>query len=733
MYMGFVTGSETSGERPTVAACCAECGAPLADDQRYCLRCGTRRGPVPPAIAATLGTLAGTAAAASAAATSAAATGPPAAGRELIPGAGKILASISPRAASLAVMAMLAFGVVVGSGASSLAGSGTPLLLAVSPTPQAAAPSTPPVASSPGGSVPASAPASAPAAPAAAPAAPQQQVTVTVPSSGGGGGGGSGGGGGGGSSTPPGAPTATLPPIKHVFVVMLSDQGYAQSFGPGSTFPYLAKTLVKQGELLPNYYAVGPSPLSNAIAMISGQGPTVQTAANCSTYTAVTPGKRAKDGQIRGDGCVYPTAAQTLPDQLTASGMSWKAYVEGMDSGPTGTTKTCRHPQLNSPDPSQTPQPGDPYVTWRNPFVYFQSLVPTCDSSDVALPQLSKDLKSTNDTPALSYIVPSPCNDGSGMTCPPASSSTTTSTTTSGTTSTSTSAAGTSATSTASTGATPGAVTASDPGILPALDSSPTDTTTPTTPPVVTPPSTSTSTGPSTTSGTTGSGTTISGQTPTGAAFMAPADEQAAGEAADNFLRSLIPKIEASPAYKDGGLIVITFDEAPQSGPHADPSACCDNPAYPNLPASSTTSTTTTGSATTTTSTTSGASTTTTSTTTVPGTTVPTSASTTTSTTTTAATTPPTTDTGSTTTTSTTTTAPAGGQTTPTGGGGQVGLLLISKYVTPGSSDATDYFNHYSLLASIEELFSLQRLGYASDPSLPFFGPATYNNFSGSG
>ena len=62
------------------------------------------------------------------------------AGRELIPGAGKILASISPRAAALAVMSMLAFGVVVGSGASSLAGSGTPLLLAVSPTPQAAAP-----------------------------------------------------------------------------------------------------------------------------------------------------------------------------------------------------------------------------------------------------------------------------------------------------------------------------------------------------------------------------------------------------------------------------------------------------------------------------------------------------------------------------------------------------------------------------------------------------------------
>ena len=505
---------------------------------------------------------------------------------------------------------------------------------------------------------------------------------------------------------------------------MLSDQGYAQSFGPGSTFPYLAKTLVKQGELLTNYYAVAPSPLSNAIAMIGGQGPTVQTSIDCPTYTTVTPGKKGKDGQIRGDGCVYPIAAQTLPDQLTASGLSAKSYVEGMDSGPAGTPKTCRHPQLNSPDANQTPQPGDPYVTWRNPFVYFQSLVPSCASSDVALPQLFKDLKSANNTPSFSYIVPSPCNDGSGMTCPPASQAPS---------STSTSSTGPSSTATTPTSATPGSVTATNPGIPPAIDPSPTDTgtapaepnaasTAPTTTSVTTPATSST---PTTTAPTSSTPT----QTPsTGPAFTAPTDEQAAGDAADNFLRSVIPKIEASPAYKDGGLIVITFDEAPQSGPDADPSACCDNPVYPNLPASSTTSTTST-----TTSTTSGASTTTTSTTSAPGTTVPTSASTTTSATTTAATTTsPTTSSGSTTTTSTTTTAPAGGQTTPTGGGGQVGLLLISKYVTPASSDTTDYFNHYSLLASIEELFSLPRLGYASDPSLPFFGPSTYSNFSGS-
>ena len=54
--------------------------------------------------------------------------------------------------------------------------------------------------------------------------------------------------------------------------------------------------------------------------------------------------------------------------------------------------------------------------------------------------------------------------------------------------------------------------------------------------------------------------------------------------AADAFLQAVVPQIMASPAYSDGGLITITFDEAPETGPNADQSACCFRPAYPNLP-----------------------------------------------------------------------------------------------------------------------------------------------------
>jgi len=69
----------------------------------------------------------------------------------------------------------------------------------------------------------------------------------------------------------------------------------------------------------------------------------------------------------------------------------------------------------------------------------------------------------------------------------------------------------------------------------------------------------------------------------------------------------------------------------------------------------------------------------------------------------------------------------------PTGGGGQVGLLLISQYVKPGSTDTLDYFNHFSLLGSIEELFGLKRLGYAKDPALPLFYGSVFNAYKAGG
>ena len=58
-------------------------------------------------------------------------------------------------------------------------------------------------------------------------------------------------------------------------------------------------------------------------------------------------------------------------------------------------------------------------------------------------------------------------------------------------------------------------------------------------------------------------------------------------------------------------------------------------------------------------------------------------------------------------------------------GGGRIGALVISRYTTPGTTSTTSY-NHYSLLATIEDLFGLGRLGYAR--TVPGgFGPDVFN------
>ena len=213
-----------------------------------------------------------------------------------------------------------------------------------------------------------------------------------------------------------------LPEIKHVFLIVLDGHGYEEAFGKESPAPYLAETLAGEGKLLSNYYAVAQGGLANEIALLSGQGPTPQTAPNCPEYTAIAPGTVSAEGQVEGEGCVYPAETETLPKQLVEAKLTWKAYVEDIANGAdAGQPTSCRHPALGGADPNATPLQGDAFQTWRNPFVYFAGLAegPECAESDVGLDQLAPDLKKAEDTPSFSYIVPNACHDGSETPCAP--------------------------------------------------------------------------------------------------------------------------------------------------------------------------------------------------------------------------------------------------------------------------------------------------------------------------
>lgn len=225
---------------------------------------------------------------------------------------------------------------------------------------------------------------------------------------------------GGGKGSSSQGPKATLPAIKHVFVVMLSDEPYATVFGPASPAHYLTSTLEKKGELLERYYAVSHEGLADGIALLSGQGPTEATAANCPTYTDIASASAGAEGQIIGKGCVYPTSTQTLMEQLTVKHLTWRAYIEGIDEG-SGTPGACAHPTPGAPDPSPAQAAGQGYQTWRNPVVYFESIVssPACASDDVGMDALKEDLASEQRTASFSYIAPGPCDDGSPTPCAP--------------------------------------------------------------------------------------------------------------------------------------------------------------------------------------------------------------------------------------------------------------------------------------------------------------------------
>jgi len=457
----------------------------------------------------------------------------------------------SPQVAAVAIMALLAAGVLLGSITSHLAqgaGAGAIVLeLGGSDSPEEEPEE--PVAQAPGYAAETPAFASAAEPPLTTPAESAAEPEAPPPP----------------QELPPELPEEEpLPEIKHVFLIVLDGHGYEEAFGRESPAPYLAETLASEGKLLSNYYAVTQGGLANEVALLSGQGPTPQTALNCPQYTAISSGTVSPEGQVEGDGCVYPAETETLPGQLAGAELSWKAYVEDIGNGAAaGQPTACRHPGLGGADPNAAPLPGDAFQTWRNPFVYFAALTedPECAENDVGLDRLAPDLEKAEETPSFSYIVPNACHDGSDTPC---------------------------------------------------------------------------------------------------------ATDQPAGLAStEGFLKAIVPEITASPAYKEeGGLIAITFNQASRTAAEPDTSACCVTPEYPNLPAPAT---------------------------------------------------PPAAE------------PPAAGPVKPTGGGGRVGMLLISPYVAPGTVEEAAYFNHFSFLRSVEELFGLEPLGYAAEPALTGFEPSLFD------
>jgi hypothetical protein len=207
--------------------------------------------------------------------------------------------------------------------------------------------------------------------------------------------------------------SAYLPPAKHVFVVNIENKDYERTWGPGSEAPYLAKQLRRKGVLIANYYGTAHNSLGNYLAQISGQAPDPEIQADCQSFTDFTGEGTVPPGQYAGRGCVFPKETPTLVGQMDEAGLRWRGYMQDMG-------KSCRHPEVDSPDDTQQAEKGDQYATRHNPFMYFHSIIdrPTyCKRHVVDLRKLRSDLRRVSTTRNLTYITPDLCSDGHDEPC----------------------------------------------------------------------------------------------------------------------------------------------------------------------------------------------------------------------------------------------------------------------------------------------------------------------------
>jgi phosphatidylinositol-3-phosphatase len=395
-----------------------------------------------------------------------------------------------------------------------------------------------------------------------------------------------------GEAGPGDAATTVQQQVKHVFVITLENKNYDDTFGTSTQDPYLTGTLAPMGALLTQYYGTGHVSLDNYISMISGQASTLQTQADCQSYNDFTLTGMADNGQAVGTGCVYPATIKTLPDQLKATGYTWRGYMEDMGNDPTREPATCGHVALNAKDVTQTPEApsasvtmGDQYAGRHDPFIYFHSIIDSadCAANVVNLSQLDTDLASLATTPNFVFVTPNLCNDGHD-----------------------------------------------------------------------------------------GDGT--------GAAGKGCVTGQPGGlTSSDAFLHLWVPKILASAAYKQDGLLIINWDESSYGSivTSADAGAttltytfngdsCCNEPLGPNV--------------------------------TRPSTSVFVESPTVTL-----------------------------DLVTTGGGGDRTGAVMISQFIQPGTVTNRPY-NHYSMLRSIEDIFGLGHLGYAGQDGLVPFGGDIYSS-----
>ncbi|MBN9375083.1 MAG: hypothetical protein J0I40_06775 [Cellulomonas sp.] len=213
--------------------------------------------------------------------------------------------------------------------------------------------------------------------------------------------------------------------VKHVWLIILENKSYDATFTGLNQNSYLWKTLPSQGALLQDYYGTGHYSQDNYTSMVSGQSASLDLQSDCdvsarnlgsnanivTTHTGATFGRTDNFGQVFSpaganaadgqNGCVYPSDVPTLFNQLDAAKVSWKGYAQDLHNQPGREDATAGGPGTAANNPTTNPtsmkapfQPGvtsltgaqanDQYVAKHFPFPWFHAILDNPADTDAA-------------------------------------------------------------------------------------------------------------------------------------------------------------------------------------------------------------------------------------------------------------------------------------------------------------------------------------------------------------
>jgi hypothetical protein len=260
-----------------------------------------------------------------------------------------------------------------------------------------------------------------------------------------------------------------VPPLAHVYVIMMENHGYSQIMGnPNAPF---INQYAKSANLATNYFAVAHPSLTNYLEVVGGSNFGVQTDNypdwhNGSCVTNLASGVTATDNPaspvicpISGSGIDAATPAvdttnetqgppgdnnidgiqsipaasgtigETIADQLVATSRSWKSYQESLPPEGADNVNFSDGFFTNNTDFGQIQPTLDPplaqsdivalYAAKHDPFVYFRSVQEGIANSLKYVvgfdgPRgLFADLR-TGNVPTFAFIAPNQCNDQHG-------------------------------------------------------------------------------------------------------------------------------------------------------------------------------------------------------------------------------------------------------------------------------------------------------------------------------